>query len=163
MTIHPTNPEHAAIVERLADQLGALSIGGTLTYSAASAACGRDVAGQYRYLLTAAREKAEKNHGCLFECVRTVGVKRLPANEAPDVGLASIRRVRKAAKRGVRRLDRLNANSLSEPETRRVVSYRAMLGAVAMIADGNKARTVAAAVTDTAKPIPPSNILEMFR
>jgi hypothetical protein len=162
MPINPTNPEHAAIVDKLADALSALSIGGLMTYAAASALASRDVSGPYRYLLDAAREKAEKNSGCLFECVRTVGVKRLSASESPEVGLASIRRVRKAAKRGARRLDRLNANSLSEPENRRVISYKAMLGAVAMIADGNKARTVAAAV-DPAKPIPPQNILEMFR
>jgi len=160
--IHPTNPEHVAIIDRLAGALSALSIGAVLPYDIAAELAGRDVTGQYRYLLFAAREKAEKDLGCLFECVRRVGLKRLPASEAPEVGLASIRRVRKAARRGVKRLERLNANSLSAPEHRRVISYKAMLGAVALIADGNKARTVAAAV-DPGKNIPPANILEMFR
>jgi hypothetical protein len=160
--IGTTNPENAAIIDRLTDMLAAVPIGAAMTYSAASATVGRDVAGKHRYLLDAAREKAEKQLGCIFECVRTVGVKRLPASESPEVGLASIRRVRKAAKRGVKRLTRLNANSLSEPEHRRVISYRAMLGAIAMIADGNKARTVAA-VVDIASPIPPAAVLEMFR
>lgn len=160
--LNPTNPEHAQIIDRLTDMLSAVQIGGVLTYEAASATVGRNVANKHRYLLEAARERAEKNLGCLFECVRTVGIKRLPPSEAPEVGLSSIRRVRKAAKRGARRLTRLNANSLNEHEQKRVISYRAMLGAIALIADGNKARTVAA-VANPVEPIPPQSILEMFR
>lgn len=159
---NPTNPEHAAIIDRLAGLLAELSIGGVLPYSAAAdAADGRDVRGPHRYLLEAAREKAEKRLGCLFECVRSIGIKRLAPADSPEVGLAALRRSRKAAKRGLARLSRLSANSLSEGEQRRVIAYKSMLGAVALIADGNKARTVAA-VADPAKPIPPQNILQMF-
>lgn len=160
--IHPTNPEHAAIIDKLADRLAALSIGDTLAYIEASEiAGGRDVAGRYRYLMEKAREKAEKHLGCIFECVRSVGIKRLPTAECPEVGLAAIRRVRKAAKRGASRLGRLSTNSLSIPEHKRVVAYKSMLGAIAMMADGNKARTIAA-VVDPVKPVPPHDILAMF-
>lgn len=64
--------------------------------------------------------------------------------------------------REVEALPRETKDAYEDRENRRVISYKAMLGAVALIADGNKARTVAAAV-DPAKPIPPQNILEMFR
>lgn len=158
----PTNPEHAAIVERLAQMLAELPLGETVAYETLSADVKRDISGRYRYLLDAAREKAEKNLGCIFECVRTIGVKRLTAVETPDVGLSAIRRVRKAAKRGKKRLDRVNSNSLGEPEQRKVVAYRSMLGAIGLIADGRKAGAVAA-VADPAKAIPPKNILQMFQ
>ncbi|MBP8234614.1 MAG: hypothetical protein KAY22_20165 [Rhizorhabdus sp.] len=156
-----TNPENAAIVDRLTAMLAQVSIGGVLTYSTASAAVGRDIQDRHRHLMEAARERAEKELGCLFECVRNVGIKRMPSADAPEIGLAAIRRVKNAAKRGGRRLERINTNSLSEGETRRVVAYRSMLGAIALIADGNKARTIAA-VADPVTPIPPQNILEMF-
>lgn len=162
MLPHPTNPEHAAIVGKLSDMLTALPIGGILTWDAATEAVQRDIRTRHRYLLMAARERAEKALGCIFEAVRGEGLKRLSASDSPEIGLSAIRRVRKAAKRGVRRLERINANSLSEPEVKRVIGYRAMLGAIAMIADGNKARTVSA-VIDPTNPIPPKSILEMFK
>lgn len=160
--INPTNPEHAAIIERLADRLAALSIGDTLAYIEANEiAGGRDIAGRYRYLMDKAREKAEKRLGCIFECIRSVGIKRLPTSECPEVGLVAIRRVRRISKRGVARLGRLSTNSLSTAEQKRVIGFTSMLGAIAMVADGNKARTVAA-VADPARPIPPADILSMF-
>lgn len=157
----PTDPENAKIVERLTDALTAVPIGGILDYATASDLAGRDVHGRYRYLMSSAREKAEKQLGCIFAVVRNVGIKRVEDAFAPEVGLTSIRRVRRIAKRGTKRLRRLNGNSLSESEHRRVISYSSMLGAIAMMADGNKVRTISA-VIDPAKPIPPENILKMF-
>ena len=157
-----TNPENAPIIEKIAEMLAAVSIGDTLAYMAIDAATGRRVAGKDRHLLQAAREQAEKNMGCLFECVRSVGIKRLTSDATPDVGLQAIRRCRKAAKRGVRRLERVNTNSMSDSEVKRVVGFRCMLGAIVLVADGNKARTVAA-VIDPVRPIPPAGILDMFR
>lgn len=157
----PTNPDNDAAVAALADRLCALSIGHTLSYAEASAAVGRDVTGPARHLLARAREVAEKRLGCIFECSRNMGVTRVPPSIAPEIGLSAIRKVRKAANRGRRRLRRIGTNSLTEAETKRVIAYQSMLGAVALVADGNKARTVAA-VADPVKPIPPTDILKMF-
>lgn len=157
-----TNPENAAIIEKLADMLAEISIGNILTYKDANAATDRDIQHKHRYLMEAAREQAEKQLGCIFECVREVGFKRLAAEECPEVGLTALRGIRRKAKRGMSRLDRLNTNSLDGSGQRRVIAYKAGLGACALVADGNKMRTVAAAV-DPASPIPPENILDMFR
>lgn len=157
----PTNSEHTAIIEKLTEALAALPIGGTIVYSKLSEIAGRDVSDRYRYLLVKAADNAEKQLGCIFESVRGVGVKRLTASEIPDVGLAAIRKIRRGAKRGSKRLTRIGTNSLSESENRRVVASRAMLGAIATIADGRRASTLAA-VADPVKPIPPENILQMF-
>jgi hypothetical protein len=157
-----TNPENAPVIEKIADMLAAVSIGDTIAYRTINAATDRDVTGRHRHLLQAAREQAEKNLGCLFECVRSVGIKRMTADAAPDVGLQAIRHIRKTAKRGARRLERISTNSLTDGEVKRVVGFRSMLGAIALVADGNKARTVAA-VIDPVRPIPPESILDMFR
>ena len=157
-----TNPENAPIIERLAAMLAELPMGETLTYVSMSKAVRRDLVGRNRHLLTQAREHAEKQLGCIFDCVRKIGIKRLASPDCPEVGLVAMRRVRKVAKRGAKRLNRLNVNSLSESETKRVVAYRSMLGAIALVADGNKARTLAAVVVDPVNPIPPADILQMF-
>lgn len=156
-----TNPENAAIVEKLADRLATLPIGSTLAYEDLIALADRDIQGRFRYLLDSAREKAEKRLGCIFECVRTVGIKRLPASECPEIGLAGLRKVRRTSKRVLKRYDRMNTNSLSDAEQRRVIAYQALHGAIATLADGNKARSVAV-VAEVGKPIPPANIIDMF-
>jgi hypothetical protein len=157
-----TSPENEAIVERLEQALATLPLGGTVTTpQLVKAAPGFSWSRNY-WLLQKARERAEKNLGCIFETVRGIGVKRLSAQEIPDVGLSSLRKIRRAANRGKKRLSRVNSNSLSQGEQRRVVGMVAMLGAVAMIADGRKANAIAT-VADPVRPVPPKNILEMFR
>ena len=154
-----TDPENAVKIEKLASMLEALPIGQVASYSALGAAVGLDV--QDTHHLKAAREKAEKSLGCLYEVERGIGVRRLESNAAPEVGLAAIGKIRRAAKRAKKRLGRLNANSLNETEQRRVVGYTAMLGAIATVADGRRAQTIGA-VADPVKPIPPASILRMF-
>lgn len=157
----PTVPENDAIVQKLFDMLCALPIGSTQTYAQMSETVDRDLQGAYRYLLNRARERAEKELGCIFECSRSLGITRLPSEMAADVGLSAVHRVRRAANRGGRRLGRIRTNSMSDTDAKKVVSYRCILGAISLMADGNKARTVAA-VVDPANPIPPVGILDMF-
>lgn len=156
-----TNPENEKIVEKLTDALAAVPVGETLAYVQANKVAGRDVQKRCRHLLQRAVDRAEKANGCIFESVRDVGLKRLIAAEAPEIGLATIRGLRRKAKRGARRLERINSNSLSDAEKKRTIAYSSLLGTIAMMADGNKARTIAA-VIDPAKPIPPKDILQMF-
>ena len=156
-----TNPEHALIVTDLKNALVALPIGGTLTYPQARKVAGRDVHRTSRHLLAKAREEAEKELGCIFEAVRNIGYMRMPTDASVNVGLHAVRRIRSASRRGSRRLSRLNSNSLSDANRKRSIAYQSMLNAVAMLADGNKARTLAACA-DPAKPIPPADVLGMF-
>jgi hypothetical protein len=155
-----TDPENAVKIELLAGLLETLPIGQVLTYSAMSGKIGTDVQASY-WLLKAAREKAEKNLGCLYEPERGIGIRRLESATAPEVGLSAIGKVRRIAKRSAKRLARLNTNSLSEPEQRRVIGYTAMLGAIATVADGRRAQVIGA-IVDPVKPIPPASILRMF-
>ena len=157
-----TNPENTAVITRLTAMLEELSIGNTVEYGTLSAAVDREVDGKHRKLLDKARNAAEERLGCIFETVTSVGIKRLSADDCPEVGLACIGSIRRRSRRGNKRLARINTNSMSDSGTRRIIGYRAMLGAIGMIADGRKAMAVAA-VADPAHPIPPENILDMFR
>lgn len=158
----PTSPENAVIIEKLSTALAAVPIGQTVSYSALrKAAPGYNNKGD-NWLLGRARDSTEKQFGCAFECVRGIGIKRLTSSEVPGVGLSAIRKIRRGANRGKKRLDRVNTNSFTPSDQRRVVGMSAMLGAVSMIADGRKASAIAT-VADPTKPIPPKNILDMFR
>lgn len=155
----PTDPENAKRIAILADALRALPIGQVASYDALSALIGTPAQGSH--VLTRARERAEKELGCIYEVERRVGVRRMESAAAPEVGLAAIGRIRRAARRTKKRLARLNVNSLTLSESQRVVGYQAMLGAIATVADGRRAQAVGA-VADPLKPIPPQNILQMF-
>lgn len=156
-----TTPENELVVERLTNALIDMSIGSTLAYSTLN-----DIAGckldDRRSLLKRARERAEISAGAMYEAVRGVGIKRLNASDSPEVGLGALRSCRRKARKGARRLNRINSNSLSDQDRKRVIAYGSLLGAIATVADGNKARTVAAVVIDTVNPIPPKDVLKMF-
>lgn len=157
-----TSPENAAAITRLEAALSELPIGGIINYKQLVTVAKFDIRNGSRWLLAKAIDNVEKTSQCAFECVRSVGVRRLPTDEIPDIGLASLSRIRRAAKRGKKRIDRANTNSMSESDKRRVIGYGAMLGAVSVIADGRRATSIAA-VADPVKPIPPENILDIFR
>lgn len=156
-----TNPEAAATVQKLYDKLTALSIGAILVWPDAKRIAGAGIQDRQRWLMTRAIDKAEKDLGCIFESVRGVGIKRLNATDATEIGLHTIRGVRRKARRGARRLERISSNSLTDADQKRSIAYRSLLGTIVLMADGNKARTLAA-VADPAKPIPPKDILQMF-
>lgn len=156
-----TKPEIQAAIALLENKLRRLSLGEIIGYDAL-AINGFDVRRRHRYLLNEARERTEKALGVCLECVNSVGIQCLPADSVPDVGLVAVRRCRSAAKRGKKRLDRVNPNSLSPKAQLRKNGYSAMLGAIALISDGRKAESIAAvAVPD--RVIPPESILDMFR
>lgn len=156
-----SKPENTATIQKLYDRLSALSVGGIFVWPDAKKIAGADIQDRNRWLMTRAIEKAEKDCGCIFESVRGVGIKRLHASDATEVGLHTIRGVRRKARRGARRLERISSNSLTDPDRKRSIAYQSLLGTIAMMADGHKARTLAA-VADPAKPIPPKDILQMF-
>lgn len=156
-----TNPENEAIVLKLVNALVDLPVGAIAPYDQLKRIGGRDLLNGRRYLLKRARDKAEIQARGIFEAVKSVGVKRLTAAEAPEIGLAGLRGIRRKAKRCSRRLDHIDSNSLSDHERRRTIAYRSHHNAIAMMSDGNKSRTIAA-VIDPAKPIPPEDILRMF-
>lgn len=157
-----TSPERARIIEALQRTLETIPMGSTLSYSEFVKAAPGFTKNGDAWMLAKARDNVEKDQGCAFETVRGVGVKRMASGDVPNIGLDAIRGIRRKANRGKKRINRVNPNSLSQSDQRRVIGMSSMLGAIALISDGRKASAIAT-VADPTKPIPPNNILEMFR
>lgn len=158
-----SNPENVAAIEKIADVLRRVSIGSTVGYYELSAAAGadRDVRGDARHLLDAARETVEKEDGSRFESVRGVGVKKLLASELPDLGASHVRRTRRAALRGIKRLTGLAAN-LTEKDRATIVAQRTVLGVAANVATMSAVKAVAADVSNVTRDKPP-NVAEIVK
>lgn len=158
-----SNPENVAAIERIADALRALPVGATAPYAELDRAAGRgrSVRSSHRHLLEAAREAVEKEDGSRIESVRGVGVKKLEASAMTEMGATHVRRTRRAALRGIKRLTGIAAN-LSEKERATIVAQRTVLGVAANVATMNAVKTVAADVTSVAKE-KPQNIAEIVK
>lgn len=157
-----TNPENAADIEALTACLTAASIGESISYETLSAAIGRNVHSCW-WLLTSAREEAEKATGNLFATVRGEGVKRLTADEIPGVGLASMQKIRRTARRTITRLDTVRTNDLPESDAQKIIAHKSQLGAIALVADGRKSSALAGEVKATGTTIPAGRVLEVFK
>lgn len=160
--ITSTSPENAADVEILRDMLLAVSIGQTLTYTAMSQRLGRDVKDR-RWLLGRAIKEAEADSGGLFTTVRGEGIQRLPSDQVPNVGLASIQKIRRTAKRGFARLSTVRVNDLPEREQHTLLAHRSMLGAIHSISDGRRAPAVAKEAAVDGRVVSAGRVLDLLR
>lgn len=140
-------PENAAAIERLADLLRRLPIGSVIHYADLNVAAGegRDVSRGARHLLAAARKTVEREDGSRLEAVSGVGVKKLTAGEIVPLGLAHVRRTRRAALRGIDRLSGVSAN-LTEEQRATITAQRTVLGVAASVATINAVKAAAADV-----------------
>ena len=107
----------------LVDALKGVSIGAEVSYRALSDAIGRDVTGPGRGSLNSARRIAIRDHGAAFMVVRSQGLRRVPPEEAAQIGAGARRKVRRTAYRALRDMRCLveASNGLS-PEAQRKVS-----------------------------------------
>ena len=157
-----SNPENAADIQAMASALSKASIGETITYKALSEAIGRDVRTRH-WLLAAARNQVEAETGALYETIRDVGVKRLSSEAVSDVGLQVIQKVRRTAKRGIKRLSHVRTNDLTQDEANKLIAHRSQLGAISLVADGRKSVTVAKEAATSGAIVPAGRVLDMFK
>lgn len=155
-----SNPENLAKVEQLVTILSALPIDTVTEYKDLSDAVGRDVQRKHRYLLQAAVRESEKALGCIFGCVRGVGIKRLNNDEGVEIGHTALRHVRRHSNRSADRLERVRANT--EGAQKRAGIYSIMLRTISAMADSSRVRTAVKAGTVT-KPIPDPSIMEALK
>jgi len=90
--------ESAALTSRLRE----CKPGDIVTYAELSLLLGKN-AREHRGPLQAARHRLERDERMIFEVIRLVGVKCLSAPEAAASMASHVRRVRKAARKGVRK------------------------------------------------------------
>ncbi len=135
--------ETAALIEALT----AVPLGATATYADLSRAVGRDVTTLARSGLASARRIAAREHGAVFVPVRGLGLRRLPPEEAPEIGAAGRRKVRRAARNATRTMLRLaeSSNGLPPEAQRKLAAEVAALGLIEHVSGDKPAAAIEAA------------------
>lgn len=109
--------------QALSDALRAVSLGATITYAALSESIGRDVTGPARATLVSARRIVLRDFGAVFEVKRAHGLRRLKPDEAPDIGSAARRKIRRTSSRAMKSMHSVvNASNGLSPEAGRKLS-----------------------------------------
>lgn len=140
-----------ADTQAITELLGATQIGQVCTYAAMSDALGRDIRGRFYVLLRAVR-CLNRDTGALFGAVRGVGYKRLPAEDAHQIGSHARARIRRTAHRTSKTIGAAldKANDLSPEARRRAV---AEVSAMNMLAHLATDRVVDAQAGDDKPPV----------
>lgn len=162
MNTFKASAENTADVESLARALSALSIDETVTYQQLTNLIGRNIQSHY-WLLNKARKIVEEETGSLYEVVRNVGIKRLASEDAANVGLSVIGKVRRTATNGIKRLANVRCNDMPAEEANKVLAHRSQLGAIALVADGRKSVTVAKEAAVNGGVVPAGRVLDLFK
>ena len=92
-----------------------VAVGETITYEALSQAIGMDVV-QRRSSLQSARKHLIRVHRILFETIKRVGLRRMNSADAVDCLTAEIKRVGRAAKRGLNKSTCVEEDELSQDQ-----------------------------------------------
>jgi len=143
----------------LTDLFVATPIGGTITYADMTRAIGRDISAR-RYLCLRAIEVAGKEAGAIFGTVRGVGYRRLPPQDAHQLGSHARGRIRRTAKRAASAIAAALATANEMPDEAKRRAY-AEVNALALIRHLATDRNVAAATPDP-KPEPVGIIMRRF-
>ncbi len=162
MSMFRTAPETAADISAICELLKALSFDETATYDRISAAIGRDVRGTSRWVLVKAIRQAETETGSLFASVHRVGIKRLRAADAHNVGRSSMRRIRRAAGRTHQRLGYVRGNDVTGQDRAKIEAYRSVFGAISALSREGVAQQVEQAAAPQSV-LPVGRVLEIFR
>jgi hypothetical protein len=106
----------------LIDVLRLVPLGDVVTYATLSATLGENVQKTAAQALASARRIVERDEGIVFQVVRKVGLRRIHADEAPDIGTAARRKMNRASRRAVQTMTRAAhaSNGLSPDAQRRL-------------------------------------------
>lgn len=134
----PLSPETAALHEALIT----VPIGETITYAALTEAIGRNAAREGRASLESARRIALRDQGIAFAVVRKVGLRRLRAEEAPEIGCGYRRKIRRTAGRALYTMQRVaeTSNGLAPDAQRRLNAEMSAHGLLGHLAKDNATR-----------------------
>jgi hypothetical protein len=143
----------------LIDALRAVPLGQIVDFGTLSAACGLDVTGKGRSLLSSARSIAARDYGAVFVSERTVGLRRLRPDDAPTLGQSARKRIRSTSGAAMKKMVTLAeaSNSLAPEAQRQLNAEMAIHGLLREIATD---RTTESMQKDTVKP--PALVAQSF-
>lgn len=121
----------------LADALKAVPLGGNITFASLTATIGRDVQRVARSHLDSAMRIVLRDDGVAFRSIRGIGYQRLLPEEAPEIGRAARRKLRRASKRAVQSMLAVAAasNGLPPEAQRRLSAEVSIHGLLAELAE----------------------------
>lgn len=139
--------ENLRIIAALERALSEIPIGGTRPYKELNSIAGINVQNGRRDLLARAQKAAEKHMNALFASVRGVGIKRLLADETPQVGSVAISSARRKTKKAISRMVGVSSNSMSADARQNTALKLAHLNILHGLADNRKTTSFAAPAT----------------
>lgn len=152
----PTIPQISVDAQTIYKRLIATAPGEIITYLELNDLVKRDVQHLHRGILETARRKAQREDSIEFAPVRGTGIKRLHNNEISGVASEKMRRASRVARKGLRMLNSVDYQSLTQEER---VGYNTTAAGLKMVETIGKSSTLnrieqIARVTDTTPSIP---------
>ena len=150
----------------LHQRLTQAKVGDVITWDDLGQIIGRSVhpgEGGYSALATA-RNRVQVDDGYIFDAIAKVGLKRLSDAEIVNTGQYAIDRVRRAARKGTRRLLSVkDFDALPNDLKVKHNAYASLLGAVAQISQSSKVTQLESHVQNARAALPLAKTLEVFK
>lgn len=137
----------------IADMMISTPVGEVLTYEAMSKAIGRNVLGQRRSIRSAINFCITE-HRSVFAVVTGVGYRRLNDSEAVSTGESYIKRIRRAAMRGIKRVACANYEKLNDSDKIKHNVNTTVLAMVSESTSHGSVKRIEGAVSDSNSSIP---------
>lgn len=156
-------PEMSVDTRAIIKRLTSANPGDTVTYAEISALIGRNIQNGARYVLTSAI-KHELADGRVWEAVRKEGVKLLRDNEIVSVGEQAMPRIRRVARKAVRKLTAVQDFSALPNEQK--IRHNTLISALGVLAHLTKPKQLTAVeerVRQSSAALPIGKTLEAFK
>jgi len=156
------NFEKSSDTKTLESVLVEAQIGDMITYDMLSKAIGRDVRDFALASLTSARRSLQQSKGFVFGVEHNVGLKRLNDSEIVKSTEYDRNKMRRAAKRSLKKLSVVDFDKLAPEEKRQHVVASAQMGAIEMFAGKKAMAKIESKVDDTKRTLPIGETLRLF-
>lgn len=124
---------------------------------------GRSLNGKHRYILISALKHLLANDGLVYGAVRGVGIKRLNDTEIVAAGSETLPRIRRAARRGIKRLTSVqDFNALKPDDQTKHNALVSVLGVMAHAAKPKSLEKIEERVQQAKASLPLKRTLEAF-
>lgn len=129
---YESSPLRAAIRDRLIDELLAVSVEGTITHAQIATIIGARTTSPDA-IKHAAFARAANEHGAVFENIRGVGYRRIPASAIPRIGHSARQSIRNKARKSSRKIVSAmaaNSNSMTNDDRLKAHAEVSVLGII---------------------------------
>lgn len=137
-------------------------VGDLVTYEQLSKAIGRDVRQFAQPSLRSARQGLLNSKGFVFGTETNVGLRRLNDEEIVDSTEADRARMRRSARRSIKKLTVVDFEKLPDDKKKQHVVASAQMGAIEMFATKNATKKISSKVDEGKKTIAIGETLKMF-